>query len=163
MRVIQVSAVVLALALIMPVIAGPQQESDRKVSGGGISAPGWQGKVDARAASGGASINDSKFVQEGNAFHLTIGPAAVYWNPANMAKGDYTVKATFREPRQTFSHPHPYGLFIGGSKLNTDQPDLMYCVAYRDGSYLVRMFADGEVKTLSRGENPAVKSAGPDQ
>lgn len=61
-------------------------------------------------------------------------------------------------------HPHPFGLFIGGSKLDTDQPTLLYCVAYRNGTYLVRMFSGGRVTTLADEEsNSAIKSAGPDQ
>jgi hypothetical protein len=30
---------------------------------------------------------------------VTTGPAVAYWNPANKAAGDYTVKATFTEPK----------------------------------------------------------------
>src|SRR5690348_10507249 len=103
------SASVLALALLMPALQHAQ-DSDRKVAGGGISVSGWQGKVDSRAASQGASTNDSKFEKEGNGFHVVTGPATVYWNPADTATGDYSVSATFREPKQTFSHAHPYGI-----------------------------------------------------
>ncbi len=152
-----------AIAVALICLVGPllacSQEADRKVQGGGISAPGWQGKADRRG-----STSDSKFTAEGNALHIVTGPASVYWNPADSATSDYTVKATFREPKQTYGHPHPFGLFIGGSKLDTDQPSLLYCVAYRNGTYLVRMFSGGRVLTLADEEsNPAVKSAGPDQ
>jgi hypothetical protein len=170
MRLVHASAVAMAVALLVPVglsaqaaapATAPAQakpappaagamESDRKVAGGGITAAGWQGKVDAAAAKQGGTINDSKFAEEGGAYHLTVGPAASYWNPANKAAGDYTVKATFKEAKQTFSHPHPFGLFIGGSKLGTDQQSLMYCVAYRDGSYLVRSFKGDVVTTVTK-------------
>jgi hypothetical protein len=170
MRLVHASAVAMAVALLVPVglsaqaaapATAPAQakpappaagamESDRKVAGGGITAAGWQGKVDAAAAKQGGTINDSKFAEEGGAYHLTVGPAASYWNPANKAAGDYTVKATFKEAKQTFSHPHPFGLFIGGSKLGTDQQSLMYCVAYRDGSYLVRSFKGDVVTTITK-------------
>ena len=33
---------------------------------------------------------------EDGGLHVTTGPAVTYWNPANVAKGDYTVKATFK-------------------------------------------------------------------
>jgi hypothetical protein len=143
--------------------AAGAMESDRKVAGGGITAKGWEGKVDAAAAKQGGTINDSKFAEEGGAYHLTVGPAASYWNPANKAAGDYTVKATFKEAKQTFSHPHPFGLFIGGSKLGTDQQSLMYCVAYRDGSYLVRSFKGDVVTTVAKKTpNDAVAKAAAD-
>ena len=45
-----------------------------------------------------------------------------YWNPSNVATGNYTVKATFTEEKYMGlnNHPHPYGLFIGGSDMGTD-------------------------------------------
>jgi hypothetical protein len=144
MRLVHASACAIALALAVPVLHGAgNQDADRKVAGGGITAKGWQGRIDPQAAKKGLTINDSKFVQEGNALHLTIGPAAVYWNPANVAKGDFMVKATFKETKTDASHPHPAGVFIGGKNLETDKPNLMYCVAYGDGTFLVRQFVAG--------------------
>ena len=165
MRLAYASAFAAALALLAPAGAGVQgfQDADRAVKGGGITVPGWQGKIDARAAKQGRTINDSKFASEGNALHLTIGPAASYWNPANVAKGDYTVKATFREPKIASDHPHPYGLFIGGSNLDSDKPTLMYCVAYGDGSFLIRRFSAGAVSDVAKRQpNEAVHKAGAD-
>jgi hypothetical protein len=169
MRLVHASACALALAVLIPVvhsnvIAGASaQDADRKVAGGGITAKGWQGKVDAGPAKKGLSVADSKFDMEGNALHLHIGPAAYYWNPANVAKGDYTVKASFKEGKTTADHPHPYGLFIGGSKLGTDDNSLVYCVAYGNGSYLVRGFSGGQVVTFSKPTpNPAVNKTAAD-
>lgn len=139
---------------------GAQQDADRVVAGGGINVPGWTGAIDARAATQGRTINDSKFERQGTNYRLTIGPAASYWNPANMATGNYTVKGTFVEPKQTFDHPHPSGLFIGGNKLGTPEQSLVYCTAYRDGSFIVRRFNGNTATQLVRkSPNPAVKKA----
>lgn len=144
MRLVHASACAIAVALLVPALHGaPAQDADRKVAGGGITAKGWQGRVDAGAAKKGMTTADSKFAQEGDALRLTIGPAAVYWNPANTAVGDYTVKATFKEGKTSSDHPHPAGVFIGGRNLDTDKPNLMYCVAYGDGTFLVRQFVTG--------------------
>ena len=45
----------------------------------------------------------------------------MYWNPANKASGNYTVKATFSEPKymNLNNHPHPYGIAIAGNDLAT--------------------------------------------
>ena len=48
------------------------QDTSRKVPGGGIKAPGWQGKVDATEAAKGAKIDDSKFVQQGNEIQVNL-------------------------------------------------------------------------------------------
>jgi hypothetical protein len=151
---------VVAGAVALAVCAVAAQDADRKVAGGGITAKGWTGKIDAAAAKQGRTINDSKFMQMGSDFHVAAGPAAVYWNPANTAKGDYMVSATFKEGKMTADHPHPYGLFIGGSKLDTETPNLLYCVAYGNGDVLVRGFSEGKVMTVTkRAPNAAVNKA----
>jgi len=129
-----------------PPAAGGQRmggmDAARKVPGGGISAPGWKGKVDAGEASSGGAINDSKFDMKGSEITINSGPASIYWNPANAQTADYEVSATFTEPQymSSNSHPHPYGVFIGGNKLDTDQATLLYCTAYGNGTYIVRGF-----------------------
>ena len=154
----RVKSLAIAGAVALAVAAVAAQDPDRKVAGGGITAKGWMGKVDPGKA--GGSINDSKFMQMGSDYHVAAGPAAVYWNPTHTAKGDFMVKATFKEAKMTAAHPHPYGLFIGGSKLDTDTPTLLYCVAYGNGNYLVRGFSDGKVFTAARGTSEAVNKAG---
>lgn len=147
MRLVHASAVAIAVALFIPAVHG--QDTDKKVAGGGITVKGWQGKVDAGNKQG-LTVNDSKFAPEGNGFRLTTGGAGIYWNPAHTAKGDFTVKGTFKEAKQTYNHPHPFGVFIAGKGLDTDAPSYLYCVAYRNGNVLVRQFADGKVVTVQR-------------
>ena len=166
MRLVHASACAIAVAMLVPVLHGaPDQDADRKVAGGGITAKGWQGKVDPGAAKTGLSINDSKVSQEGSTINMAVGPAAVYWNPANTAKGDYSVKATFKEGKPTADHPHSYGVFIGGKSLDTDKPNLMYCVVYSNGDYLIRQFiagGNGVGQVSKRTPHAAVNKAGAD-
>ena len=99
-------------AIVVPLVAGSgvnaQFDADRVIPGGGIFVQGWTGKIDASSVRQGRMLKDSKLVQEGNALHVTAGPATTYWNPANTASGDYTVKATFLEPKfmELNSHAH---------------------------------------------------------
>ncbi|HEX5438459.1 MAG TPA: hypothetical protein VFW98_15005 [Gemmatimonadaceae bacterium] len=164
MRLIKASALAATAALLVSTVNVVQaQDVSRSVAGGGISAPGWNGKIDARAARHGQSIKDAKFVKEGNSFHVTTGPATTYWNPANTASGDYTVEATFTEPQfmNLNSHPHPYGIVIAGNKMGTDQQSYLYCAAYGDGRFIVRGFGPQPFQMNGReGEsNPAVHKA----
>ena len=169
MRLLRASAVAIGAALFASVVYGApqaaQQDADRKVAGGGITVPGWKGKVDTGGGNKqNLAITDSKFAPEGSGFRLTTGPAAIYWNPANTAKGDYSVKATFKEPKQSYNHPHPFGVFIGGNKLDSDQQTFVYCVAYRDGNYVIRQFNGPTATTLARRTPHAAinKAAGPE-
>lgn len=112
------------------------------VSGGGVLVKGWTGKIDAKEETAGLTLNSAKLVKEGDALHVTTGPAVTYWNPANKAKGDYTVSATFLEPKYMSinAHPHPYGIVIAGNDLGTDQQSYLYCAAYGNGTFIVRGF-----------------------
>jgi hypothetical protein len=146
------------LLAALPAVAQEQQDADRKVSGG-VTAKGWTGKEDAGNKQG-LTVKDSKLADEGKGLRLTTGPAALYWNPSNVAKGDFTVRATFNEAEQTFNHPHPFGVFIGGSDLDS-APNALYCAAYRNGNYIIRMFSGGKrADVVGRpAPNEAVKKA----
>jgi hypothetical protein len=153
-----VAAVVLAAA---NVITAQGFDRDRVIPGGGIFVQGWTGKIDASSARQGRGLNDSKLVQEGNALHVIAGPATTFWNPANTASGDYSVKATFLEPKfmELNSHPHSYGIFIGGNKLGTESMSLVYCVAYGDGAALIRGFGPAVFTLRGTSPSPAVHRA----
>jgi hypothetical protein len=113
------------------------------VAGGGVTVPGWKGKEDAGNKQG-LTVKDSKLAPEGKGFRLVTGPAGLYWSDKNAAKGDYSVKATFTESKQSYSHPHPYGVFIGGESLDSGTGNALYCAAYRNGNYIVRGFSGGK-------------------
>jgi len=165
MRLARVFAVgLVAASSIYTFPAAQGQDADKKVAGGGITVKGWQGKADAGNRQG-LTINDAKFAPEGGGFRLTTGPAALYWNPTNAAKGDFSVKATFTEPKQTYNHPHPFGIFIGGSALDSDAPNALYCAAYRNGNYIVRGFSGGkrfDVVAKPTANEAVKKAEGPD-
>ena len=155
-----------ALSLIVAIPGWSQSDASHAVAGGGISVAGWTGKVDANAEKAGQTVNDAKFAQEGKAFHVTTGPAVTYWNPANKATGNYTVKATFRESKymNLNSHPHPYGVMIAGNEMGTDKQSYLYCAAYGSGTFIVRGFGPEPFQMNGRRgeENAAVhKAAGP--
>jgi len=158
-----------AAVLLVPGLATAQQtETSRSVAGGGVAIPGWTGQIDAREAGNGQTLNDAKLAKDGDAMHVVTGPAVTYWNPANTASGDYTVKATFREPQymNLNDHPHPYGLVIAGHGLGTDQQSYLYCAAYGNGTFIVRGFGPDPFQMNGRrGEaNAAVhKAAGAGQ
>jgi hypothetical protein len=162
-----ITAALAAAALAVITVAGVRaQETTRSVAGGGIDVPGWNGQIDASAASAGQKLADAKLAMEGSALHVTTGPAVTYWNPADTASGSYTVKATFTEPKymNLNDHPHPYGIVIAGNDMGTDKASYLYCAAYGTGSFIVRGFGPEPFQMNGRrGEtNAAVhKAAGP--
>jgi hypothetical protein len=161
-----------ALVIIAPMLKA--QDASRTVQGGGISVPGWTGKIDANEERFGQALNNAKLASEGDGapgasgkMHITTGPALAYWNPANKAAGNYTVKATFLEPKymNLNNHPHPYGIVIAGNDMGTAQQSYLYCAAYGNGNFIVRGFGPQAFQMNGGGEqNAAVhKAPGRDQ
>jgi hypothetical protein len=166
MRIAHGSAIALALAMLIPAgLRAEGQEAARAVAGGGITAPGWTGKIDPSEEKAGQTLNNAKLAAEGSGLHVTTGPAVTYWNPANKATGNYTVKATFTESKYMAlnNHPHPYGIVIAGNDLGTPEQSYLYCAAYGNGNFIVRGFGPASFQMNGRGEaNAAVhKAAGP--
>ena len=137
---------VLAIASLTFASAAVAQDAVSKVTDGGVKIAGWTGTIDKSRENTGLTLNDGKLEAFGkDAMHVITGPAATYWNPANKASGNYTVKATFHEPKYMGlnNHPHPYGIMIGGNDLGTDQASMLYCSAYGNGTFIMRGFAPG--------------------
>lgn len=120
------------------------QDESRVVAQGGIKVAGWQGSVDPKEAAAGARLESAKLEKIGSDLRVTTGPAIAYWNAADKATGNYTVKATFTEEKymNINSHPHPYGIFIAGNDMGTDKETYLYCMAYGNGTFIVRGFRD---------------------
>lgn len=135
----RICCLTVTMMFLVAATATAQEHEDRKVEEGGITAPGWKGMVDAGSS---ASVDDARLTLEGETLHVTTGPNVTYWHPDNIASGEYTVSATFTEPEymNLNAHPHPAGLFIGGSDLGTENARYLYCAAYGNGTFIVRGF-----------------------
>jgi hypothetical protein len=119
---------------------------------------GWKVRVDrSTAASDPDAAGEVKFVTMGSGFHATNPQAAVYWNPANTATGNYTLKGTFTLMKPS-GHTNYYGLVFGGSGLEGAQQSYLYFVVAQDGTWLIKR-RDGEAtSTVSpKTANDAVK------
>ena len=160
------TAIAALLLTTASVYAQAPTETSRAIEGGGISVPGWTGKVDVSEEKAGQTVNNAKFFKDGDALHVQTGPAVTYWNSSNKATGSYTVKATFKEPKYMSlnTHPHPYGIMIAGNDLGGAQQSYLYCAAYGNGNFIVRGFGPDPFQMNGRrGEsNSAVnKATGP--
>ena len=132
----------LAVVFFFVISTYAQEGASQAVSGGGVLVKGWTGQIDDKEKAAGLTLNSAKLANHGKALHVTTGPATTYWNPKNKAKGNYTVSATFFEPKYMSinDHPHPYGIMIAGNDLGTDAQSYLYCAAYGNGTFIVRGF-----------------------
>ena len=154
MRRVSTSMLSLVGVALVAQTAIAQQETVNKVAGGGVTLAGWTGSIDKSNENAGLTLTDGKLEAFGkDAMHVITGPAATYWNMKNTASGNYTVKATFHEPKfqGLNSHPHPYGIMIGGNDLGTDNATMLYCAAYGSGKFIMRGFGPAAFQLNGRG------------
>jgi hypothetical protein len=152
------TAAVASLCLTAGALGAQMKDSTKTVSDGGVKLAGWTGRVDPQAAKAGRNIGEAKFVGMGSGFHVTSGPAAIYWNPVNTAKGNYTVTSTFTQTKAA-AHPEAYGILLGGSNLDASNQGYLYFVVRQDGKYLINHRANDSTvhKIVDWTANPAVK------
>jgi hypothetical protein len=119
-----VALAALALLAVLPLVAQTPK--------------GWKLRIDRSTnASDPDAAGSIKFVTMGAGFHATNPQAAVYWNPANTATGNYTLKATFTLEHQT-PHEEYYGLVFGGSDLEGTAQKYLYFMVAQDGTWLLK-------------------------
>jgi hypothetical protein len=121
---------------------------------------GWRMRVDrSQSAEDPDDRPDLTFMTMGKGFHVTGGPAGTFWNPKNVATGNYIVKTTFNLNKPS-SHTNYYGLVFGGSGLETSAQTYVYFVVAQNGTYLIRQrTGDGDAVSdvKARAPHAAVK------
>jgi hypothetical protein len=118
-------------------------DPDQKVQGSSTLPAGWQTRLD-RA---NARVEDVKFVRMGDGYHATMGPAAIFYNPKDMASGNYTARVTMTQTKAP-THPEAYGLIVGGRNLDKPNQEYLYFIVRQDGKYSVKHRAGAEVHTI---------------
>jgi hypothetical protein len=125
---------------------------------------GWKQRVDRSTnASDPDAAGAIKFVTMGAGFHATNPQAAVYWNPANTAKGTYTIKGRFTLVKPS-GHTNYYGLIFGGSELEGPNQAYLYFVVAQDGTWLIKRRAGDATTEAITPKTPsdAVRKPGAD-
>lgn len=135
---------IVALLVVTAPAAAQEGATDAKAAGDEFPFPaGWQARLD-RA---NASLDDLRFFVAGDGLHATTGPAAIFWNPENVAEGEYDARATFIQMKPS-RHPEAYGIFVGGVDLDGPGQDYLYFLVRQDGRFLVKHRAGDETHTL---------------
>ena len=123
-------AIIAALAIAAPLAAQQQAgkaDPTNKVKGSGTLPSGWMMRYDpTRPGQPAPAANEVNFVTMGPGFHFTTGPAAIYYNPKDVASGEYSVTATFGQ-RKSLGH-EAFGIFIGGKNLQDSTQSYTYLV-----------------------------------
>ena len=94
---------------------------------------------------------DTKFVTMGSGYHVTSGPAAIYYKADNQVTGAFTATVSFGVRNGgSMGHPEGYGIFIGGTDLNDPaRQQYFYFLVRGDGKYFFAHRAGAEVHKLA--------------
>src|SRR6185437_6648713 len=110
---------------------------------------GWKVRIDrSTSASDPDASGAVKFTASGNGFRAENPQAAIYWNPANTATGNYTLKGTFTllEPS---NHTNYYGLIFGGKNLDGPDQQYTYFTVAQDGTWLLKRREGGNASMVA--------------
>src|SRR5947208_9621424 len=144
----QVVVAALALAMAAPLLAQAPK--------------GWKMRVDrSTSASDPDAAGTIKLMQMGSTLHAVTPQAAVFWNPANSASGNYTLKGTFTLMKPS-GHTNYYGLVFGGSNLEGAQQSYLYFLVAQNGTFLVKK-RDGDATSNVVGRTPNDAVRKPDE
>jgi hypothetical protein len=127
-------AVALMLALALTAPAAGAQEFHRPTE--------WKVRFDRPGPADSAIY----FVSMPPGWHITTGPAAILYDPARTARGDYRVES------EIFLFPverrEAFGVFIGGANLDGPGQAYTYFLIRKDGSFLIKERSGGDTRVV---------------
>lgn len=146
MRRTTLAPLMLAITFATPAFAqsagGATHDPTNKIVGSGHLPGGWTMRFDPVIARPGRptpptpAATDVSFTTAGSGFHITSGPAAIYYRTADAPSGEYSVSATFAQAK-SMQH-EAYGLFIGGASLqDSTQAYTYFVIRPMDGGILI--------------------------
>jgi hypothetical protein len=103
---------------------------------------GWELRLD-RADQNAAEIS---FMDMAPGWHVTTGPSAIVYRPAQTASGRFRVESEIHlfDPGQ---RREGYGIFIGGRDLQGEAQAYTYFLIRRDGQFIVKTRRGAEAPT----------------
>ena len=131
----------LKLAFALTVMSVAPAVAQDKAAGPALPT-GWSMRLDRTDAAA-----PPKFFPAGDGLHVTSGPAAIYYQPAQVMKGDFRISATFTQTKSP-QHPEAVGLFLGGKNLDGEAQEYGYLIVRGDGKYAIKHRAGAEVHTI---------------
>ena len=119
---------------------------------------GWKQRLDRSTnASDPDAAGAIKILTAGKGFHVETPTAAVFWNGANTATGNYTLKGTFTLNKPS-GHVNFYGLVFGGSALDGADQKYTYFMVAQNGAWLVKSRTGGSTNATFAGLVGAVRN-----
>ncbi len=105
---------------------------------------------------------DIYFVNMTPGWHITTGPAAIFYHPEMMTEGNYTLESTIHlfDPGE---RREAYGVFMGGQNLDGEEIMYDYFLLRNTGEFLLKRRSGAETSLIQDWTaSDAVNTFGPD-
>lgn len=136
-----------------PALTSNRPDADHPVPGNIAWPADWEIRFDRPSddyvVAGDSSVADPDifFTNMQPGWHVTSGPAAIYWHPASTASGDYSVSSNIFQ-FDPGERNEAFGLFVGGSDLAGDGQQYLYFLIRKTGEYLVKLRNGDETENV---------------
>ncbi len=128
-------------ALLLPLSVLAQPDPQKPEGDNLTTPPTWKVRLDrpnpeATIGSEQGEV-DIWFVNMTPGWHITTGPAAIFYHPESQGEGNYRLDATIHlfDPGE---RREAYGVFLGGQNLDGDDIEYDYFLLRNTGEYLIK-------------------------
>lgn len=149
----KVTGFILAVFLTTSFSLAQNAADGSKPQGENLKVPnGWEWRFD----KAGADVNvgsdsesaDVFFVNMTPGWHITTGPAGIYYHADNKAEGDFTLDSKIYLFDTKGRNREAFGLFIGGQDLKSDDQSYIYFLLRNTGEFLIKKRTGSETSTI---------------
>ena len=82
--------------------------------------------------------SDIYFVNMTPGWHITTGPRGIFYHPANIQDGNYSIHTSLHLFNPNGRNREGYGLFFGGNVLKDANQEYLYFLIRNTGDYLIK-------------------------
>lgn len=92
--------------------------------------------------------SDIYFVNMTPGWHITTGPAGIFYHPANTASGSYEIQSEIHFFDPGDRNREAYGLFWGGQNLQAENQQYYYFLIRNTGEFLIKKRMGDETEVI---------------
>lgn len=143
---------VLILSGINPVTAQDRPDPNNP-QGENLEVPeGWEVRLDRPSEDviigSNADSSDIYFVNMTPGWHITTGPAAIFYHPANTASGSFSINTKLHLFDPGDRNREAFGVFWGGKELQSGDQSYYYFLIRNTGDFLIKKRTGEETELI---------------
>jgi hypothetical protein len=105
---------------------------------------GWNVRFD----QANSNADDLLFVGMPPGWHVTSGPAGIYYHPDSTVSGNYTLTSTINTFDPKGRNREAFGVILGGKNLDAPNQDYVYFLIRNTGEFLVKHRGGSETHVM---------------